>query len=146
MYKLLFLFLIFFSACANQENAPPSTEGIQGIWELEELKVVSGRDTSAMDVSTINQHKIYHGDYYMWNRKGSKESEEWHGYGSFRIEGDTLIETPHVSSVMMKNLMDSVRMTEFRTYLSIQGETFRQILYNPISGVYNIQTYRRIGD
>ena len=99
---LLFSLLSFCTACNQQSDEGASNNdvmdatSIEGVWELTNYYWVNYEwgDTLLPDPDEIGvQHKIYLDGYVMWTADPKSDSSEWHGYGTYRINNDTLIET-----------------------------------------------------
>ncbi len=125
-------------------ESAPATNELEGIWQLQEWKIVNQDDTSVVQHQS-RQHKIYFQGYYMWNREVPYDSVEWHGFGIYEIQADdTLMEMPITSSIPEREYMEHAGITEFKIAFNLRGDTFTQTIYNPVRDLYNIQTYHRI--
>ena len=115
-YAALFLVaIVLFTFCmaCNQ----PSDEGasnpdarvadpVEGVWELTNRYWVIEDDTIYPDDVGV-QHKIYFDGYVMWTADPGTDSSEWHGYGTYRLSNDTLIEKLSSMSLTMDEMMGS---------------------------------------
>ncbi len=110
---LVAIALVTFCIACNQ----PSDEGastqdvrsvdpVEGVWELSSRYWFLDDDTIYADEVGV-QHKIYYDGYVMWTADPGTDSIEWHGYGTYRISNDTLIEKLSSMSLPMKVAMGS---------------------------------------
>ena len=79
---------------------------VEGVWELSNRYWVQYGDTIYADVVGV-QHKIYFDGYVMWTADPGTDSSEWHGYGTYRLSNDTLIEKLSSMSLTMEEMMGS---------------------------------------
>jgi hypothetical protein len=105
----LFTFCI---ACNQQSDEGASVKDVrsvdpvEGVWELTNHYWILDDDTIYADEIGV-QHKIYFDGYVMWTSDPATDSSEWHGYGTYRLNNDTLIEKLSSMSLPMKVLMGS---------------------------------------
>jgi hypothetical protein len=111
---LLFLLFPFFMACNQQSDEGVSNKDdlevdpIEGVWELTNQYWVKDGDTLLLGPDEIGvKHKIYLDGYVMWTADPSSDSSEWHGYGTYSLNNDTLIEKLLSMSMPMKAEMGS---------------------------------------
>ena len=147
-FAITFLILATFG-CKTESSKEKMEEKsinspIHGVWKLVDLKIANNGDTTTVVLNETKQYKIYSEHFYMWNRQVPKDSAEWHGFGTYKINGDTIVETPEISSGPMQNFLDVSGMSEFKLDIKLEKDHFRQIIYNPINDIYNIQRYERI--
>ena len=109
--RLILLFLLFpvFIACNQQSdegNFNKDNQGfdpIEGVWELTNQYWVKDGDTLYLGPDEIPvKHKIYLDGYVIWTDEPSSDSLEWHGYGTYRLSNDSLIEKLVSMSLPMK--------------------------------------------
>lgn len=106
---VLFTFCI---ACNQQSDEGASSNNIrvvdpvEGVWERTNHYWVLDDDTIYADEVGV-QHKIYFDGYVMWTADPGTDSSEWHGYGTYRLSNDTLIEKLSSMSLPMKVAMGS---------------------------------------
>ena len=79
---------------------------VEGVWELSNRYWVLMDDTIYADGVGV-QHKIYFDGYVMWTADPGTDSSEWHGYGTYRLSNDTLIEKLSSMSMPMRVAMGS---------------------------------------
>lgn len=106
---VLFTFCI---ACNQPSDAGASSKNIrsvdpvEGVWELSSRYWYLDDDTLYADPTIGLRHKIYFDGYVMWTADPGPDSSEWHGYGTYRLSNDTLIETLSSMSLPMKEAND----------------------------------------
>jgi hypothetical protein len=98
--SLIVLSLIFFVliACGQQAGKGsmannPDSETLEGVWELSYHFFVKDGDTLYAEPSEMGlKHKIYLDGYVMWSADPSFDSTAWYGYGTYILNGNTLVE------------------------------------------------------
>ena len=90
--------LLLFVSCNNKES---KKDKLKGVWEQTNFFRLKEKDTILKDNSKI-QHKIYLDGFLIWNSNAGKDSLEWHGYGTYKLKNDTLIETLTSMSLPLK--------------------------------------------
>lgn len=105
---LLVIALFTFCIACNQQsdegastNDVRSIDPIEGVWELTSRYWVLDDDTIYADLVGV-VHKIYFDGYVMWTSDPGPDSSEWHGYGTYQLSDDTLIEKLSSMSLPMK--------------------------------------------
>ncbi len=139
----VFLLLAFCIACNQQSDEGASTtdvrsaDPIEGVWELTGHYWVLEDDTIYADEIGV-QHKIYFDGYVMWTSDPAPDSSEWHGYGTYRLSNDTLIEKLSSMSLPMKLAMgaeDEVMLKveyDQNFYKQEMEQVFRDTVYRAI--------------
>jgi hypothetical protein len=143
-YAALILLVIalftFCIACNQQSDEGASTEDvrsvdpIEGVWELTGRYWVLDDDTIYADEIGV-QHKIYFDGYVMWTSDPGPDSSEWHGYGTYRLSNDTLVEKLSSMSLPLKIAMgseDEVLLKieyDFNFYKQAMEQEFRDTIY-----------------
>jgi len=115
-YAVLFVLTITLStfciSCNLQSNEGASDQDVltvdpvEGVWELSNRYWVMEDDTIYADEVGV-QHKIYLDGFVMWTADPSPDSSEWHGYGTYQLSNDTLIEKLLSMSLPLKLAMGS---------------------------------------
>jgi hypothetical protein len=104
---LMFLLVPLSIACTRQPDEAASGKEVQdadpveGVWELTNHYWVLMDDTIYADELGVS-HKIYLDGYVMWTVEPGADSSEWHGFGTYRISNDTLIERLSSMSLPMR--------------------------------------------
>ncbi len=112
LFVLPFVLFTFCIACTQQADEGASTKDVripgplEGVWELTGHYWVLDDDTIYADEIGV-QHKIYFDGYVMWTSDPAPDSSEWHGYGTYRLSNDTLIEKLSSMSLPLKAAMGS---------------------------------------
>jgi hypothetical protein len=97
--RLLFIIFPFILACSQKTDVDLSDKDaqdddpIRGVWELHNHYWVKDGDTLFLAPDEIEvKHKIYLDGYVIWSEDPITDSLEWHGYGTYRLDNETLIE------------------------------------------------------
>ena len=94
----LSLLLILLLACGPQADKSTMDqmtdfETMEGVWELSGHYYVKDGDTLYAEPSEMGlKHKIYLDGYVMWSADPSFDSTAWYGYGTYILNGNTLVE------------------------------------------------------
>ncbi len=122
----LFTFCI---ACNQQSDEGTSNQDaravdpVEGVWELSSQYWVQDDDTIYADYIGVQQ-KIFFDGYVMWTADPAPDSSEWHGYGTYQLSNDTLIETLSSMSLAMKEFNNS--RVEFVFTIEYELNFFKQ--------------------
>lgn len=116
---------------------------IAGVWGLTEMITIQGGDTTVVS-EDIGQYKVYTQRHYMWTREVPVDSAALHGFGTYELIGDTLIETPMSSSIVMQELMKQNGMQEFKIGIQLGRDQYTQTIYDAEANEYTIEKYQRI--
>ena len=110
---LLIITLFAFNIACNQQadegasdQDARAVDPVEGVWELSNRYWVMEDDTIYADEVGV-QHKIYLDGFVMWTADPSPDSSEWHGYGTYQLSNDTLIEKLLSMSLPLKLAMGS---------------------------------------
>ena len=127
-------------ACNQQSDESTSNEDvrsvdpIEGVWELSSHYWVMDDDTIYADYVGVS-HKIYFDGYVMWTSDPAPDSSEWHGYGTYQLSNDTLIEKLSSMSLAMKVANESKDEFTYKIeydlnfYKQVMEQVFRDTLY-----------------
>ncbi len=130
----------FCTACNQQADEGASNQDaravdpVEGVWELSNRYWVLDDDTIYADELGV-QHKIYFDGYVMWTSDPAPDSSEWHGYGTYQLSNDTLVEKLLSMSLPLKLAMGSEDelMLKIEYDLSLYKQeweqTFRDTIY-----------------
>ncbi len=109
--RVILLFILFPLCIACNQKSEESiinennqdVDPIEGVWELTNQFWVKDGDTLFLGPDEIPvKHKIYLDGYVIWTDEPSSDSIEWHGYGTYRLSNDKLIEKLVSMSFPMK--------------------------------------------
>ncbi len=143
-YAVLFVLTITLStlciSCTLQSDEGASDQDartvdpVEGVWELNSRYWVLDDDTIYADELGV-QHKIYLDGFVMWTSDPAPDSSEWHGYGTYQLSNDTLVEKLLSMSLAMKAANNSqvefVCKIEYdlNFYKQELEQTFRDTVY-----------------
>lgn len=124
---LVFLMLILVSATEFSISKTNSMHSIEGTWELQSFYNYDGAaiTDTMLPQKNYRQVKIYNGGKIMWSRFSPKDSIGRFGYGSYKLEGNQLIETIEYGDYQMMRALDTMRVFSFELMLS--DDTYSQI-------------------
>jgi len=112
--SILFIIFLLSIACNQKSDESINNENdldvdpIEGVWELTNQFWVKDGDTLLLGPDEIPvKHKIYRDGYVIWTAEPSFDSIEWHGYGTYRLSNDKLIENLESMSLPMKSELGS---------------------------------------
>lgn len=126
------------------ETAVVSITPLQGTWELVGYyNYVDNKVTDSFQTSEgYRQVKMYTKSKVMWSKYVPSDSSEWFGYGSYKVEGDELVEVLEYGSEMMSKIIEEKK--EFKHELIISGDSFSQIEIDDDGNRLYAENYRRI--
>jgi len=147
-YLILLLSVVLICIACNQNKNPRSSNEIvdpfEGVWELTHNYVLANGDTVYIGDTGGTQHKVYLDGYFMWTTDPASDSTEWHGFGTYQLRNDTIIEKLLSMSIPMKAAMGS----EEEAILTIEYDenTFRQVIESMVNDtVYQqIEVYKKL--
>jgi hypothetical protein len=140
--KLFFVFsvLVIFIAC-NVTTKPK--DPIEGVWKQTHSYVLANGDTVFSTDKNV-EHKIYLDGYVMWTQDPASDSSEWHGFGTYTIKNDTVIE----KLLSMSNGMKAQRGSKDGFILKIDYDenNFKQVIRSEYRDtIYqSIEVYKRL--
>jgi hypothetical protein len=148
--NLFFVFLIFLItiACNQQTETTPSeaiTPSVEGVWEMTHHFFLNQEgDTVYVYEDNVAQHKIYKDGYVMWNSDPDADSSEWHGFGTYVLKNDTIIERLLSMSLPMQAMWESgdeaILKVEYdeNSFKQSMDQVWQDTVY------YNIEVYKRL--
>ena len=154
LFSSIILVLLFFS-CNTDKTSNDSTESLteetvqnktslEGAWELIgyhnylDNEVIDSFETSV----GYRQVKMYTPTKVMWSKYTPADSTEWFGYGSYRINGNELIEILEYGSQRMSEIIEEKK--EFKHELILNGDMFSQIEIDEEGNKLYAENYKRI--
>lgn len=154
MKALLILFLasFFLFSCMNKPESTiakndsetkSQSHSLEGTWEI--INYLNYNPDGTVDTikssSTTKQIKMYSHSKIMWTRLRSNDSIEWFGYGDYRVENDSLIETLEYGSRSM-NVTKNNNRHIFKVI--IDDYSFTQIRMDHEGNPIFAESYKRI--
>lgn len=124
-------------------STPTSSDPINGVWGLTEVVRVTEGDTTQYS-NPQNQFKIYAHGHFMWARSVPKDSAALHGFGTYEMAGDTLIEKPICYSPRMNEYIADNDIDVFKLLVNFNGDQYTQTVSLPESQAYNTEKYQRM--
>ena len=121
---LFLLTITLFALCiaCNQQPDAGTTgyairvpDPIEGVWELSSRYWYLDDDTLYAEPPNGSTHKIYFDGYVMWTSDPDPDSSEWHGYGTYRLSNDVVIETLSSMSLPVKEEFNGEVEFELKT-------------------------------
>lgn len=153
--KRVFLILVITLLCLScrQENNTTNSQievevksnlNLDGVWGL--ASFYNYKDNIVVDTVMVNlenpQIKIFLDNKVMWSRKEPKGTQEYFGYGSYKVTDSTLVETLEFGSKEMLRVIDSNKVFSFELIKGI--DTFSQIDIGPEGDRIFSENYIRI--
>jgi hypothetical protein len=139
LFLVVSTFLIFIACNVTTKPKDP----IEGVWEQTHNYVLANGDTVFSSDNNF-QHKIYLDGYVMWTMDPASDSSEWHGYGTYKLKNDTVIEKLLSMSIPMKAQMGSEG--EFILKIDYDENNFKQEIRSKSNDtIYQqIEVYKRL--
>jgi hypothetical protein len=140
--KLFFVFSAFVIFIACNETAKPK-DPIEGVWEQTHNYVLANGDTVFSSNKNV-EHKIYLDGYVMWTQDPATDSSEWHGFGTYIIKNDTVVEKLLSMSIPMKAQGGS--KDGFILKIDYDKNNFKQVIRSEYHDtIYqSIEVYKRL--
>lgn len=139
--KLSYLILIsLISMSCNSRTNEKKIETMEGVWELSEFYHLANGDTLLIDTTKV-QHKIYLDGHVIWNTDPAQDASEWHGYGTYTFQNDTIIEKLISMSKSMKSDINTYIIPIERinnSYKQVNTYTNNDTVY------HNIEIFKKI--
>ncbi len=127
-------------SCKTSSTIAKNTDPIQGVWELNKFYHIGNGDTLMIDTTKV-QHKIYLNGHVIWNTDPASDATEWHGYGTYTFENNTITEVLSSMSKTMKS--------DINTYIipiELSNKTYKQVnTYTRNDTIFkNIEVYKKL--
>ena len=138
----LLIALVFISA-TKKENSP-TAKSLEGVWELKHQFIFENNEIldTMYNLNGYRQVKMYSKGKVMWSRYNPTDSNEWFGYGTYRVVDGMLEERLEYASNSMMQIVDTVQV--FRFELEIEKNSYSQISLDEKGDRYNSENYDRI--
>lgn len=134
---------IIFIAAVNKD-APQDTYSIEGVWDLKHQFIFENNEVldTLYNLDGYRQVKMYSKGKVMWSRFNPTDTNEWFGYGTYRVIDGFLEERLEYASNSMMQIVDTVQV--FRFELEIDENSYSQISLDDKGNRYNSENYDRI--
>lgn len=140
------LIFLFWTACnqpadtLSDEKAP----SVEGVWKQTEHFWMNEFGDTLFVAPEHNAQKIYLDGHVMWNCEPDPDSTEWFGFGTYELNGDTLIER---LSTMSRSMQETTEFNEaFVLVVEFDENNFRQYMESTWQDTvyYNTEVYVRL--
>lgn len=134
--------LIFIGA--TKKPVPVNVHSLEGVWELKHQYIFENNEIldTIYNLNGYRQVKMYSRGKVMWSRFNPTDTNEWFGYGSYRITEGYLEERLEYASNSMMQIVDTVQV--FRFELEMGDGSYSQISLDENGNRYNAENYTRI--
>ncbi|MDC8002847.1 hypothetical protein POV27_02170 [Aureisphaera galaxeae] len=135
---------LLFLGSATESNSPSNTITLEGVWELQHQFIYEENQIqdTLYNLEGYRQVKMYSKGKVMWTRFNPKDTNEWFGYGTYRIVDGYLEERLEYASNEMMKIVDTVQV--FRFELELGENTYSQISHDSDGDRYNSENYKKI--
>ncbi len=129
---------------ATKNNSPQNAISLEGVWELQHQFIYEENEIqdTLFNLEGYRQVKMYSKGKIMWTRFNPKDSNEWFGYGTYKIVDGYLEERLEYASNEMMKIVDTVQV--FRFELELGDNTYSQVSFDADGNRYNSENYQRI--
>ncbi len=127
-------------SCKTTSTISKNMDPIQGVWKLNAFYTLANGDTIVTKTDKV-QHKIYLNGHVIWNTDPASDATEWHGYGTYTFENNTITEVLSSMSKTMKS--------DINTYIipiELSNKTYKQVnTYTRNDTIFkNIEVYKKL--
>lgn len=138
----LLILVVFISATVKDQ--PAHDPSLEGVWDLKHQYLYENNEIldTLYNLNGYRQVKIYTKGKVMWSRFNPTDTNEWFGYGSYKIVDGYLEERLEYASNSMMQIVDTVQV--FRFELEINSDSYSQISLDDNGNRYNAENYSRI--
>lgn len=125
-------------------NNTEELKNLEGVWELVNQQMYeNGIITEVMENENgYRQVKMYSKGKVMWTRNDPSDTNEWFGFGTYKIEGGILEERLEYASGPMMKIVDTTQV--FRFELIVDRNSYQQISLDANGNRSQGESYRRI--
>ncbi len=129
---------------AVEKDAPQNTYNLEGVWELKHQYIFENNEIldTLYNLDGYRQVKMYSKGKVMWSRFNPTDTNEWFGYGTYRVVDGFLEERLEYASNTMMQIVDTVQV--FRFELEMDENSYSQISMDDKGNRYNSENYDRI--
>ena len=148
MKKIILIACCLFGAivfiAANKKATPLNVHSLEGVWDLRHQYIYENNEVldTIYNLNGYRQVKIYSRGKVMWSRFNPTDTNEWFGYGTYRLVNGYLEERLEYASNTMMQIVDTVQV--FRFVLEIDDHSYSQISLDDKGNRYNSENYDRI--
>ncbi len=134
--------LVFIAA--NKKTTPVNVHSLEGVWELRDQYIFENNEIldTIPNLNGYRQVKMFSRGKVMWSRFNPNDTNEWFGYGTYRLVDGYLEERLEYASNQMMKIIDTVQV--FRFELEIGDNTYSQISFDEDGNKYDAENYVRI--
>jgi hypothetical protein len=127
-------------SCKTTSTISKKMDPIQGVWKLNAFYTLANGDTIVTKTDKV-QHKIYLNGHVIWNTDPEPNGNEWHGYGTYTYENNTI--TEELTS-MSKSMISDVNA--YIIPIEIGLKTYKQVnTYTRNDTIFkNIEVYKKL--
>ncbi|GAB5398817.1 MAG: hypothetical protein Aureis2KO_04020 [Aureisphaera sp.] len=138
------LIALLFLGSATKSNSPENTISLEGVWELQHQYLFDDNQIqdTLFNLEGYRQVKMYSKGKIMWTRFNPKDTNEWFGYGTYKIVDGYLEEQLEYASNEMMKIVDTVQV--FRFALEMGPNSYSQISFDADGNRYNSENYVKI--
>ncbi|MEM7085303.1 MAG: hypothetical protein AAF489_03925 [Bacteroidota bacterium] len=138
----LLIALVFISATKKESSS--TAKSLEGVWELKHQFIFENNEIldTMYNLNGYRQVKMYSKGKVMWSRFNPNDSNEWFGYGTYRIVDGFLEERLEYASNSMMRIVDTVQV--FRFELEMEKNRYSQISLDEKGNRYDSENYDRI--
>ena len=117
---------------------------LEGVWELENQQMYENGMLSETlpNENGYRQVKMYSKGKVMWTRNDPSDSNEWFGYGTYKVADGFLVERLEYASGPMMNIVDTTQI--FRFELVMGANSYQQIQLDEDGNRTEGESYMRI--
>ncbi len=129
---------------ASSDEKPITLHSLEGVWELQHQFIFENNEVqdTLYNLGGYRQVKMYSRGRVMWSRFNPVDTDEWFGYGTYKISDNTLEEQLEYASNAMMKIVDTVQV--FRFELELEDDTYSQISFDSDGNKYVSENYKRI--
>jgi len=128
----------------NDQSVKNNITSLKGAWEL--VGYYNYADNVVTDSFSTSegyrQVKMYTASKVMWSKSFPLDSSEWFGYGSYKLDGNELVEILDYGSEMMRRIIQEKKEFTYETVITENG--FSQIEMDDDGNKIYAENYKRI--
>ncbi|WP_224491046.1 hypothetical protein [Robertkochia flava] len=143
-YAIITVVVLVLFAAKPFQNDASSQLSLEGTWEQIDQYTYDGEKVVDTIKATegYRQIKMFYNGKVMWTRFVPQDSVEWFGYGSYIATDDSLKETLEYGSASMMQIIDTVRVFQFK--LILKDNWYSQIQLDADGNPLYSENYKRL--